>query len=271
MSNIKLFDDAQIRVSWNADEEDWYFSIVDVVATLINSDYQTARNYWKVLKNRLNKEGSELVTKCNRLKLAATDGKMRQTDVLKTKDVLRLIQSIPSPKAEPFKLWLAQVGSERLDEIEDPEKTFERGIQYYRQKGYSEEWIKQRITSIDIRRELTDEFKTAGVTDSKDYAILTNELTRSWSGMSVKEYKEAKGLKKEGLRDNMSNLELTLNMLAEATTVELCKANKPVGFDETLDNVREGGTIANDARKKIEKKTRKSIISNTNIKKLGNK
>ncbi|MCH5180057.1 MAG: phage antirepressor protein [Erysipelotrichales bacterium] len=257
MSNIRLFNDVRIRVSWNADEEEWYFSVVDVIAVLTESD--NPRRYWSDLKRKLTVEGSEVYEKIVQLRMKAEDNKMRFTDALKTKDVLRLIQSIPSPKAEPFKLWLAQVGNERLDEIEDPEKAFERGIEYYRKKGYSDEWIKQRLIIIDVRRELTDEYKAAGITESKDYAILTDELTRSWSGMSVKQYKRIKGLKKESLRDNMTNLELALNMLAEASVAELCKENKPIGFEETLDSVKLGGRIVGNAKSEIEKELKKKI------------
>ena len=198
-NKIKLFENKRIRTAWNAEEEEWYFSVVDIVAVLTDNDYQVARKYWNKLSQRLAEEGSELVTNCHRLKLRAADGKQRLTDVLKTKDILRLIQSIPSPKAEPFKLWLAEVGNDRLDEIADPEKAFERGIEYYRQKGYSEEWIQQRLKGIDVRRKLTNEFQKAGITESKDYAILTNEMTKAWSGLSIKEYKQQKGLKKESL------------------------------------------------------------------------
>lgn len=262
MSNIRLFNDARIRVSWNDQEEEWYFSVVDVVAVLTES--LDPKQYLKKIRNRDQELNSKWGTICTPVESTGKDGKKRKVLMGNTKGILRLIQSIPSQKAEPFKIWLAQVGSERLDEIEDPEKAFDRGIKYYRQKGYSEEWIKQRIISIDVRRELTDEFKIAGITDSKEYAILTNELTRSWSGMSIKEYKEIKGLKKEGLRDNMSNLELTLNMLAEVSTAELCKVNKPIGFDETMNNVKSGGEIAGNAKKEIEKKLGKKITTTNN-------
>ena len=224
MPNIKIFEDKKIRTQWNADEEDWYFSVVDVVEILTGSkDYQTARNYWKVLKNRLNKEGSELVTNCNRLNLQSADGKFYMQDVLNTKGILRLVQSIPSKKAEPFKMWLAQVGSERIDEIADPQKAIDRAVETYRQKGYPEEWITQRMMTIKMRKELTDEWQNRGITQEKDYAILTNEMTKAWSGMSVQEYKQLKGLKKENLRDNMTNIELVLNMLAEVTTTAMSK------------------------------------------------
>lgn len=202
-NKIKLFENKKIRYVWNDDDEDWYFSVVDIVEVLADSkDYQTARNYWKVLKNRLNAEGSELVTKCNRLKMLAPDGKMRETDTLSTKNVLRLIQSIPSPKAEPFKMWLAQVGNDRLEEYADPEKAITRGAEYYRAKGYTEGWIKQRLQAIEMRKELTDEWRNRGIEKESEFAILTNEITKAWSGLSVKEYKQKKGLKKENLRDN---------------------------------------------------------------------
>ena len=206
MSNIKVFEDKKVRTQWNAEKEDWYFSVVDVVWILTDSkDYQTARKYWNKLKQRLKEEGSELVTFCHQLKLVAQDGKLRDTDVLDTKGILRLVQSIPSHKAEPFKMWLAQVGSDRLNEIADPEKAILRGADFYRAKGYTEGWINQRLQTIEMRKELTDEWKNRGVTQEKDYAILTNEMTKAWSGLSVQEYKKLKGLKKENLRDNISN------------------------------------------------------------------
>ena len=232
-NKIKLFENKKIRYLWNEEEEDWYFSVVDVVNVLTESiDYQSARNYWKVLKNRLKTEGSELVTDCNRLKLLAADGKLRQTDCLSTKNILRLIQSIPSPKAEPFKMWLAQVGSDRLDEIADPEKAILRGADFYRTKGYPEGWINQRLQTIEIRKELTDEWKARGIEREKDFAILTNEMTKAWSGLSIKEYKQKKDLKKENLRDNMTNIELVLNMLAEVTATSISKQEQPQGIEE---------------------------------------
>ena len=265
MSNIKIFEDKKIRAEWNADEEDWYFSVVDIIGILAESkDYQTARNYWKVLKNRLNKEGSELVTNCNRLKMVAEDGKLRETDVLNTKGILRLIQSIPSKKAEPFKVWLAQVGADRLDEIADPEKAMQRGADFYAQKGYSPEWISQRLLSIKVRKELTDEWKERGITEEKDYAILTNELTKAWSGLSVKEYKELKNLKKESLRDNMTDIELTLNQLAELTTKQISSTEKPETFDESKKVARRGGKVANTAKKEFEKATGTKVVSDSN-------
>ena len=250
MSNIKVFEDRKIRKQWNEQEEDWYFSVVDVVWILTDSkDYQTARKYWNKLKQRLKDEGSELVTFCHRLKLVAQDGKIRETDVLNTKGILRLIQSIPSPKAEPFKMWLAQVGSDRLDEIADPEKAIIRGASFYRAKGYTEGWINQRLQTIEIRKELTDEWKERGITKDKDYAILTNEMTKAWSGLSVQEYKKLKRLKKENLRDNMTNIELVLNMLAEVTTTALSKQEKPQTFKENKNIARRGGNVANTQNK----------------------
>ena len=263
-SKMKVFESKQVRTLWNAEEEEWYFSVVDVVAILTDADYQGARNYWKVLKNRLAKEGSEVVTNCNRLKMPAEDGKMRLTDCLDTKGVLRLVQSIPSPKAEPFKMWLAQVGSERLDEIADPEKAIIRGADFYRAKGYTEGWINQRLQTIEMRKELTDEWKARGIERDKDYAILTNEMTKAWSGLTVREYKELKGLKKENLRDNMTNIELVLNMLAEVTTTAISRQEQPESFDENRAVARRGGKVAKNARKDIETQLGKSVISPLN-------
>lgn len=227
----------------------WFFSIVDVIAILTEQkDYQGARNYWKVLKYRLVKEGNETVTNCNRLKMIAKDGKMRMTDVADTQQLLRLIQSVPSPKAEPFKIWLAKVGAQRIDEIEDPELSFERAMETYLAKGYSKEWINQRLKSIEVRKELTDEWQERGMKQGLEYAILTNDLTQAWAGKNVKEYKKYKGLKKENLRDNMSNLELVLNMLAEASTAEISKEKIPKGLKENRDIARKGGNAAKKAR-----------------------
>ena len=266
-SKIKIFENKNIRTAWNDDEEDWYFSVIDIISILIDSkDYQRARNYWKVLKKRLILEGNEPVTKCNRLKLAAADGKMRGTDCLSTKNILRLVQSVPSPKAEPFKMWLAQVGADRLDEIADPEKAIIRGADFYRAKGYTENWINQRLQTIEMRKELTDEWKTRGIEKEKDYAILTNEMTKAWSGLSVKEYKGLKGLKKENLRDNMTNLELVLNMLAEVTTTAISKSKEPEAFNESLSIAKEGGNVAKNARNDIESRIGKTIISPLNAK-----
>ncbi len=265
MSNIKVFEDKKIRTEWSEKEEDWYFSVVDVVEVLTDSsDYQTSRKYWNKLKQRLKEEGSELVTNCHQLKLPAQDGKSRETDVLNTKGILRLIQSIPSKKAEPFKLWLAQVGSERLDEIADPQKAIDRAVETYRQKGYPEEWITQRMMTIKMRKELTDEWQNRGITKEKEYAILTNEMTKAWSGMSVQEYKKLKGIKKENLRDNMTNIELVLNMLAEVTTTEMSKNQKPNSFEENRRVAREGGEVAKTAKNAYEQRVGKKVISSIN-------
>lgn len=233
---IKLFEDRKIRTAWNEDKEKWYFSIVDVCSVLTESDYQTARKYWKVLKSRIAKEGNntELVTKCYQLKMEAEDGKMRLTDVADTKQILRLIQSIPSPKAEPFKMWLSKVGSERIDEISDPEIAINRALDTYRKKGYSEEWINLRLQSIEIRKDLTDEWDNRGVKKGSEYAILTNEITKAWSDKNIKEYKKFKNLKKENLRDNMTNMELILNMLAEESTTTISKAKKPKTLKQNI-------------------------------------
>ena len=245
MANIKIFENKKVRTQWDSEKEDWWFSVVDIVEILTDSkDYQTARKYWNKLKQRLKEEGSELVTFCHQLKLFAQDGKMRETDVLDTKGVLRLIQSIPTPKAEPFKVWLAQVGSERLDEIADPEKAILRGADFYREKGYTEGWINQRLQSIEMRKELTDEWKNRGITQEKDYAILTNEMTKAWAGMTIKEYKDLKALKKENLRDNMTNIELTLNQLAEVTTTLLSKQQRPNTFSQSREIAKQGGQVA---------------------------
>ena len=259
---IKLFEQKQIRSIWNDDEEKWYFSIIDIIGIL--SESENPNNYWKVLKNRLKKEGSQLVTNCNQLKMESSDGKFYKTDVADTEQLFRLIQSVPSKKAEPFKLWLAQVGRERIDEIEDPELGFDRLMETYLKKGYSKEWVNQRLKSIEVRKELTDEWDNRGVKKGQEYAILTDEITKAWSGLSVKEYKNHKGLKKENLRDNMSNLELVLNMLAEATTTEISKEKKPKTFTENKKIAKQGGTIAGNTRKEIEAKTGKKIVNKLN-------
>lgn len=261
-NKIKVFESRQIRTLWNAEEEEWYFSVVDIVAVLTDSKDPNA--YWRKLKQRLRDEGNETVTNCHGLKMRAPDGKMRMTDCLDTKGVLRLVQSIPSPKAEPFKTWLAQVGSERLDEIADPEKAILRGAEFYRAKGYTEGWINQRLQTIEMRKELTDEWKARGIDSSRDYAILTNEMTRAWSGMSVQEYKAHKGLKKENLRDNMTNIELVLNMLAEVTTTAISRQERPETFEENKRVAREGGATAKEARQAVERRLGKSVISPMN-------
>ena len=264
MSNIKVFEDKKIRTQWNEQEEDWYFSVVEIVGILTGKEYDDARKYWKVLKGRLKNEGSELVSFCYQLKLPAQDGKLRETDVLNTKGILRLVQSIPSKKAEPFKMWLAQVGSERLDEIADPQKAIDRAVETYRQKGYPEEWITQRMMTIKMRKELTDEWQNRGITQEKDYAILTNEMTKAWSGMSVQEYKQLKGLKKENLRDNMTNIELVLNMLAEVTTTELSKKENPKTFNESKQIAKRGGKFAGETRVRYENELGRKITSPAN-------
>ena len=269
--SIQLFENKQIRTKWDEETEKWYFSIVDVVAVLTDSiDYQTARKYWKVLKGRLLQEGDELVTNCYQLKLRAADGKMRLTDVADQVQLFRLIQSIPSPKAEPIKQWIARVASERIDEIQDPEMAIERGYEYYRRKGYSEEWIKQRQQGISTRKGLTDEWQRCGVKDIQ-YATLTDILTKEWSGFTTKEYKAYKGLKKENLRDHMTNLETAVNTLAEAVTTELSKKHNPRTFDESRRVAKAGGSVAKKTRIDIERRLGKSIVSNANAKQLQHK
>ena len=263
-NKIKVFESKQIRTLWNAEEEEWYFSVVDVCNVLADSTSKDAGAYWRKLKQRLKAEGSEVVTNCHGLKMQASDGKYYKTDCLDTKGVLRLVQSIPSPKAEPFKMWLAQVGSERLDEIADPEKAIMRGAEFYRAKGYPEGWINQRLQTIEMRKELTDEWKARGIEKDKDYAILTNEMTKAWSGLTVQEYKQVKGLKKENLRDNMTNIELVLNMLAEVTTTAISRQEKPETFDENKRVAREGGQVAKNTRTDIEKRLGRSVISPLN-------
>lgn len=264
MNKIKVFENKKVRTAWNEETEDWYFSVIDVIEILTESE--NPRDYWKVLKHRLAKEGSEVVTNCNQLKLLAADGKMRLTDVLDTKGILRLVQSVPSPKAEPFKMWLAKVGSERLNEIADPEKAILRGADYYRAKGYTEGWINQRLQTIEMRKELTDEWKKRGIESEKDYAILTNEMTKAWSGLTVKEYKEKKGLKKENLRDNMTNIELVLNMLAEVTSTAISKQEEPETFEENRKVAIRGGKVANSAKEEYEKETGLKVVSELNAK-----
>lgn len=267
-NELKIFEDKKIRAKWDDEQEKWYFSVVDVIAVLTDNDYQKSRNYWKWLKNKLIQEGSELVSDTNQLKMKSVDGKYYNTDVMTTEQVLRLIQSIPSKRAEPFKLWLAQVGKERIDEAYDPEIAINRALDTYRKKGYSEEWINQRLKTIDIRKEFTDELKEKGINASKDFAILTNILTQAWSGYSVKEYKNLKGLKKENLRDNMTNMELVLNMLAETSSTEISKSKNRKGFKEAEDSVKKGGNIAKIAREQLEKETGKNVISDKNAKEI---
>lgn len=259
---IQLFEDKRIRTAWDAEKEEWYFSIVDVVAVL--TDSPNPQTYWRVLKKRLKDEGNETVTSCNALKMTAADGKRRLTDVADTEQLLRIIQSIPSPKAEPFKLWLAQVGRERIEETIDPELTIDRALETYLKKGYTREWINQRLQAIQVRKELTDEWDARGVQKGVEYAILTDEISRAWSGMSTRQYKNLKGLKKENLRDNMTTLELVLNMLAEATTTQFSKDRKPTTFQENLAVAKAGGQVAGRARKDIESQSNMPIISPKN-------
>ena len=263
---VKLFEQKNVRSVWDDSEEKWYFSIVDVIDILTASP--NARKYWSVLKTRLKKEGSQLTTNCSQLKMLSSDGKYYKTDVADTEQLFRLIQSVPSPNAEPFKLWLAKVGSERLDEIADPEKGIDRLMETYLKKGYSKEWVNQRLKSIEVRKDLTDEWEIRGVKKGQEFAILTDEITKAWSGLSVREYKNLKDLKKENLRDNMTNLELVLNMLAEATTTEISKEKKPVTFKQNKKIANQGGTIAGNTRKEIEEKTGKKIVSPVSAKKL---
>ncbi|CAM3483043.1 BRO family protein [Aequorivita lipolytica] len=261
---IKLFEQQQVRTHWDEEQEKWFFSIVDVIAILTESE--RPRKYWSDLKSKLNKEGSELSEKIGQLKMLSPDGKLYKTDVANTEQLFRLIQSIPSPKAEPFKLWIAKVAKERIDEIEDPELGFDRLMETYLKKGYSTQWINQRLKSIEVRKELTDEWDDRGVKKGTEYAILTNEITKAWSGFDVKNYKKLKGLKKENLRDNMSNLELVLNMLAEATTTEISKEKKPKGFEENKKVAKQGGTIAGNTKKEIEEKSGKKIVTKLSAK-----
>ncbi|NLT51038.1 MAG: Bro-N domain-containing protein [Ignavibacteria bacterium] len=265
---IKLFEQKQVRSHWDEDKEKWYFSIVDVVGIL--SDSIDPQAYWRKLKQRLKEEGNQTVTDCHALKMTAADGKMRQTDVADTEQLFRLIQSIPSPKAEPFKMWLAKTGSERIDEIEDPEIGIERLMETYLRKGYSKEWINQRLKSIDIRKELTDEWENRGVQKGQEFAILTDEITKAWSGFTTKEYKNFKDLKKENLRDNMTNIELVLNMLAEASTTEISRKKEPNTFTENKEIARKGGNVAKAARKQLEKTTGKTVVTKLNAKQLQN-
>ena len=260
--SLQLFEERKVRTAWDSNEEKWYFSIIDVVAVLTDSaDYQTARNYWKVLKNRLTAEGNETVTKCNQFKMRAADGKMRKTDVADIEQLFRLIQSIPSPKAEPFKQWMAQVASVRIDQMQDPELSIEQAMADYHRLGYSNAWINQRLKSIEVRKELTDEWQRTGVQEGVEYATLTDIITQTWSGLRTKEYKQLKGLKKENLRDNMTNIELALNILAEASTAELSRQKNPNGFRQNITIAREGGSVAKVARVQLENQLGRSVIS----------
>ena len=265
---IKLFESKQIRSLWNSEVEKWYFSIVDIVGVLTESP--NPRKYWSVLKTRLKAEGSELTTNCSQLKMQSADGKMYLTDVADTEQLFRLIQSIPSPKAEPFKIWLAKVGRERIDEIEDPEIGFDRLMETYLKKGYSKEWVNQRLKSIEVRKELTDEWDNRGVKKGQEYAILTDEITKAWAGLTTKQYKNLKDLKQENLRDHMTNLELVLNMLAEATTTEISKKKEPKTFVESKRIAKQGGIIAGNTRREIEAKTGDKIVTARNAKILEN-
>lgn len=263
MNEIKLYENKEIRSIWDNEKEKWFFSVVDVVGVL--TDSVNPRDYWYRVKKRMSdEEQSELSTFCRQLKLKAADGKMRETDVADLQGIFRIIQSIPSPKAEPFKMWLAEVGKERVDEIIDPELTIDRALQTYLQKGYSREWINQRLQAIQVRKELTDTWQDHGVTEGIEYAILTNEITKAWSGLTTRQYKDFKNLKKENLRDNMSTLELVLNMLAEATTTELTQTVNPQGLEENKAVAKEGGTVAGNARKDIEARTGKPVITSKN-------
>ena len=256
---LQLFEEKKVRTVWDDEQEKWYFSIVDVCGVL--TDSPNPRNYWKVLKHRLLKEGNETVTNCNQLKLKSEDDKMRLTDVADTEQLFRLIQSIPSPKAEPFKQWMAQVAAQRLDQMQEPELNFEQAYADYRRLGYTDKWINQRLKSIEVRKELTDEWNRSGVTENQQYASLTDIITQAWSGKTTRQYKQFKGLKKENLRDNMTNIELALNILAEASTTEISKAQNPKGFKQSAAVARKGGQIAGDARMKLEAQTGRSVIS----------
>ena len=263
---IQLYEDQPIRAAWDEEKGEWYFSIVDVIRIL--TDSPNPQTYWRVMKKRLKDEGNETVTCCNALKMTAADGKKRMTDVADTEQLLRIIQSIPSPKAEPFKLWLAQVGRERIEETIDPELTIDRALETYLRKGYTREWINQRLQAIQVRKELTDEWQDRGVQKGVEFAILTDEITRAWSGMSTRQYKHLKGLKKENLRDNMTTTELVLNMLAETSTTDISKAEQPQSFSENMDVARKGGEVAGIARKALEERTGKPVITAKNASQL---
>ena len=264
---LQLFEQKKVRTIWDEEQEKWYFAIVDVVAVLTEQDdYQKSRKYWNKLKQRLKEEGNETVTNCHQFKLQAADGKMRLTDVADTEQLFRLIQSIPSPKAEPFKIWMSQVASTRIDQMQDPELSIEQAMLDYKRLGYSDSWINQRLKSIEIRKELTDEWNRTGVEETYQYATLTDIITKEWSGFKTKEYKQFKGLKKESLRDNMTNVELALNILAEASTTEISKEKDPSGFEENKVVAKEGGEVAKIAREQLESKIGKSVISSKNAK-----
>lgn len=269
-NKIQLYEDQPIRTAWDEEREEWYFSIVDVVGVLTEQPNQRgASNYWAKLKQRLKEEGADqLLTNCQQLKMKATDGKRRLTDVANTEQLLRIIQSIPSPKAEPFKLWLARVGTERIEETIDPEQAIDRALETYQKKGYSDEWINQRILSIRVRNALTDEWQKSGVQQGREYVILTDEITKAWSGMSTRQYKNLKGLKKENLRDNMSDMELILTMLAESTSTEMSKQQKPTSFDENMRIAKSGGEAAGEARKAVEARTGVPVITSQNATQL---
>ena len=267
--SIQLFENQQIRTAWDTEKEEWYFSIVDVIGVLTDqADARHAAKYWSVLKTRLKQEGSQLTTNCSQLKMTAADGKKRLTDVADTEQLLRIIQSVPSPKAEPFKVWLAQVGCERVEETIDPELTIERALETYLKKGYPREWINQRLQAIQVRKELTDEWQGRGVKKGIEYAILTDEITRAWSGMSTRQYKQLKGLKKENLRDHMSTTEIILNMLAETATKDISRQAQPKNFEENQQVARRGGKIAGNARRELEQETGQSVITSANAAQL---
>ena len=266
-NEIKEYEKKQIRMAWDEDNEEWLFSIIDVIFVLVDSkDFQSARNYWKVLKKRLKDEGNETVTNCNQLKMKASDGKLRSTDVATMEQLFRLIQSIPSKKAEPFKLWLAKVGKDRVEETIDPELTIDRALKTYQKKGYSDDWIHQRLMAIRVRNELTDEWKAKGIKENQDYAILTDEIIKTWSGMSTKGYKKLKRLTKENLRDNMSTTELILTMLAEAATKDISETNESKNMSEHIEIAHRGGKVAKKAREELEKETGKSVVTSSNAK-----
>jgi len=265
-ASIKLFENKKVRSLWDGEHEKWYISVVDVIGVL--SESPNPNNYWKVLKNRLKKEGNESVTNCNQLKMQSSDGKFYKTDVADVEQLFRLIQSIPSPKAEPFKLWLSQLARERLEEIDDPEQGIERLMEYYHRKGYSQSWINQRLKSIEVRKELTDEWERRGVKKGQEYAMLTDIITQAWSGLTTKQYKQHKGLKTESLRDNMTNLELVLNMLAEASTTEISKEKQPTTLTDNTKVAQQGGSVAAAARERLELTTGKKVVSKLNARNL---